>query len=698
MMEHQRNNQMPWIERDVSWMYFNHRILQEAQRDNVPILERMLFLGIYSNNLDEFFRVRIATLGRITETEDKSFRYEAARSARTLKKINKLNEDYSKEYVRAVADVKKVLEDKGILILDDHQINEAQQKAISDLYVTKLSGSIQPVWLKNLDQLDSETDDSIYLAVMMKLQKNGSGMVKNDYAVVKIPSLESGRFVRLPDADGKICLMYLDDVVRYCMPWLFSGTPCSDFQAFAFKFTKDAEMELDNDFDISKMQKVQKGVKSRNSGEPLRIGYDNAMPKELLKRVVRKLKVGKMDSILPGDRYPNHKDFMSFPDCGRKDLKYPVWPPLIHPDFSGKASVLQLIHERDRFLHVPYHSFDGYLRFLREAALQPSVKGIKITLYRLAKHSKVVDTLIAAAKNGKKVTVVIELLARFDEANNIFWSKKMKDAGIEVVFGVEGLKVHSKITLIEMTGGNIACIGTGNFHEGNARVYTDCMLFTAYKPIVKDIENVFSFIRTPFKPTKYNELLVSPNSMRKQLMELIDTEMKNQRMGRQAFIKMKINSVTDLNMVRKLYQAAASGVSVDMVLRGNCSIKIDDKTAANMHIHGIIDRYLEHSRILIFCNNGENRYFMGSADWMSRNLDNRIEVMTPVYNPEIQQELLRIVNAGLRDTMQGRIVDGSGNNDFYAPAEGEKPYRSQEALYQYYKGEIKKHVERENVL
>lgn len=674
---------IPWVERDISWMYFNHRILQEAQRNCVPVLERLAFLGIYSNNLDEFFRVRIATLAHIADSDNRNLHDEAILSAFTLKQINKINESYAKEYIHAVADVKRTMSEKGIRILNDKEVNDQQKSAISALYTNQLSGNILPVWLQNIEQMDNENDDSIYLAVIMK-RESKSTSVKHNYAVIKIPSSEFGRFFRLPDDKGNCCMMYIDDVIRYCLPWIFAGTPYTDFNAYAFKFTKDAEMEFDNDTDESKLQKVQKGIKSRKSGEALRLSYDETMPKELLKRIVKRLKISKSDSILPGDRYPNHKDFMSFPDCGKKDLKYPILTPIPATDFCGDTSVLGLIHQKDRFLHVPYQSFDAYLRFLREAALMPAVKGIKITLYRLAKHSKVVDTLIAAAKNKKKVVVVIELLARFDEANNIYWSKKMRDAGIEVIFGVEGLKVHSKITLIEMSGGNIACIGTGNFHEGNAKVYTDCMLFTSYRPVTNDIEKVFDFIRTPFKPVKYNELLVSPNAMRKQITDMIDTEIKNKLMGRNAFIRIKINSITDSAIVKKLYQAATSGVVIDMVLRGNCTIKIDAKTSSNMHIHGIIDRYLQHSRILIFCNNDKPRYYMGSADWMTRNLDGRIEVMTPVYNPDIQQQLERIVDYGLRDTVQARIVDGNGENKYYVPTQGDKPFRSQYELYKYY--------------
>ncbi len=687
-MDNIKKTKFPWVERDVSWMYFNHRILQEAQRENVPLLERLSFLGIYSNNLDEFFRVRIATLSHIADSKNKTLKAEIKQASDTLKTISHLNESFSKEYIDAIETVKKELNSNGIHLVNDKNINEIQQKAISKLYQEQLSGSIQPVWMNNLGQLENETDDTIYLAVDCKAAEKSR---RHNYAVIKIPVSTYGRFFRLPDMDGQIYLMYIDDVIRYCLPWLFAGTVFTRFESYSFKFTKDAEMEIDNDMDISKMQKVQKGVKSRRSGEPIRMGYDEAMPKELLKRIVKRLNINKMDTVLPGDRYPNHRDLISFPNCGRKNLKYPVWTPIQKPEFSDKTSVLQLIHESDRFLHVPYQSFDAYLRFLREASLLPSVHGIKITLYRLAKHSKVVDTLIAAAKNGKKVTVVIELLARFDEANNIYWSKKMRDVGINVIFGVEGLKIHSKITLIEMRTGNLTCIGTGNFHEGNARVYTDCILFTAYRPIVKDIENVFNFIQTPFKPFKFRELLVSPNCMKDRILEMIATEMKNHKMGRPAYIKIKINSVTDEDVVRKLYQAANAGVKVDMVLRGNCALKTyHEDFAENLHIHGIIDRYLEHSRILIFCNNNDPKYYLGSADWMPRNLNNRIEVMTPVYNPNIQQQLQVIVNYGLLDTMQGRIVDGSGHNDFYQPKENEAPFRSQEELYKYYSQGINK--------
>ena len=376
---------------------------------------------------------------------------------------------------------------------------------------------------------------------------------------------------------------------------------------------------------------------------------------------------------------------MKFPDCGRKDLKYPVWTPILKEELSGTESIFKLIREKDRFIHVPYHSFDSYVRVLQEAAVSKEVKSIKTTLYRLAKDSKVVKALIGAARNGKKVTVVIELLARFDEASNIDWSKKMQDAGIHVIFGVEGLKVHSKITHITMRSGNdIACISTGNFHEGNARSYTDYMLMTAYKPIVRDVNAVFDFIERPYSPIRFKELLVSPNEMKQKFVRLINDEIRNKEMGKPAYIKIKINHITDIVMVKKLYEAAEKGVPVDLLVRGNCSLFTDlPELDGNLRIHGIIDRYLEHSRIFIFGAGGTEKMFIGSADWMPRNLDNRIEVITPVYNPEIKADLKQVVEFGLNDTLQGRIVDGTGENQF--PGEEEQGvFRSQEALYNYY--------------
>ncbi len=675
-----------YIDRDLSWMYFNRRILQEATKENVPLLERLGFLGIYSNNLDEFFRVRMATLSRIAECEDKSLRTESEHARKLIKRINRLNAVYAKEYEEALAGVRSRLRDEHIFLLNENELDEEQQRYVRRFFRQRLSGFVSPVWITAARQLTEETDDSIYLAVKM----NTEGRKAGDYALIELPVQVSGRFVRLPDRDGNKYLMYLDDVIRYCLPFIFGGLGYTHFEAYAFKFTKDAEMEIGNDLRTGVLQKISKGVKSRRKGDALRVIYDQDMPAALHKRVMNLLNLDKLDTVQAGGRYHNHKDLMAFPDCGRDDLKYPVWKPIVRPETnSSRDSVLRMVQEGDRFIHVPYHSFDYYIRLLQEAAIHKEVKSIKTTLYRLAKDSKVVKALICAARNGKKVTVVIELLARFDEASNINWSKKMQDAGVHVIFGVENLKVHSKITHIGMrNGSDIACVSTGNFHEGNARVYTDYMLMTAAKNIVKDVNAVFTFIEKPYMPVTFKELLVSPNEMKKKFVRLINNEIKNRQQGKPAYIKVKINHITEPEMVRKLYEASENGVRVDLLVRGNCSLVtgIPGKSD-NIRICGIIDRYLEHSRIFIFANGGEKKCFIGSADWMPRNLDNRIEVVTPVYDAKIKEDLEKVIDYGLRDTMQGRIVDGTGENRPWTTEDGEA-FRSQEQLYLHYREQL----------
>ena len=665
-------------------MFFNRRILQEASRENVPLLERISFLGIYSNNLDEFFRVRVATLNRIAECEDKEARKNKAEALEILKEINKLNSLYSKEFEKVSAEITAKLRDENIYLLKDTELDDEQRRFIRSFYIQNLYGRVIPVWYSAIKQLSIENDENIYLAVRM-YKKNSKRKVA-EYAFLELPVSICGRFVRLPDKDGKSFLMYLDDVIRCCLPLIFSGQDYTNFEAFSFKFTRDAEMEIDNDLRNGVLQKISKGVKSRRRGTPLRVVYDSTMPKGLLNQVLSTLDLDKLDTVLAGGRYHNHKDFMKFPDCGRKDLKYPAWPPILKRELSKPESILQLIRQKDRFIHVPYHSFDSYIRVLQEAAVSKEVKSIKTTLYRLAKDSKVVKALIGAARNGKKVTVVIELLARFDEASNIDWSKKMQDAGIHVVFGVEGLKVHSKITLIGMkSGSDIACISTGNFHEGNARMYTDYMLMTASRPIVRDVNAVFNFIERPYSMIRFKELLVSPNEMKNKFIRLINDEIRNKEAGKPAYIRIKINHITDIDMVKKLYEAAEHGVPIDLLVRGNCSLFTDlPELNKNIRIVGIIDRYLEHSRIFIFAAGGEEKIFIGSADWMPRNLDNRIEVVTPVYAPDIKEDLKKVVELGLNDTMQARIVDGTGTNNIQEITEEKPVLRSQEELYKHY--------------
>ena len=661
-----------YVERDVSWMYFNHRILQEAEKEFVPLLERLSFLGIYSNNLDEFFRVRVASLNRMLERKlDKDTEQQIKKS---LKTINKLNESYSKEYTEAVDRVFEELETHKIRLVTEACLNDEQKDFLSQFFYDKLNGSVNPIWLSEIEDLTVLEDNRIYL-IVEKCEKKDN---KKKYAIVKVPDRIYGRWVKIPSSDGFDNIMYLDDVIRYCLPLVFLGFKESTYRAYSFKFTKDAEMEMDNDADFGTMEKIALGVNSRKKGEAVRVIYDHEMPREMQRKLRDRLNTKELDASLAGGRYQNHKDLISFPDCGRNDLKYDKWTPIMKPEFVSNESILDQIRQKDRFIHVPYHSFNGYIRVLREAAIKPEVKSIKTTLYRLAKDSKVVKALITAARNGKKVTAVVELLARFDEESNIKWSKRMQEEGVNVIFGVEGLKIHSKLLYIESKKGNIACIGTGNFHEGNAKIYTDYLMMTARPKIVNEVAKVFDFIDRPFSPFRFNELLVSPNSMKSRILRMLDTEIRNAGEGKEAWVKIKINHITDTDMVAKLYQASKAGVKIDIVIRGNCSLVPGIKgLSENIRCVGIIDRYLEHSRILIFANGGKPRYFLGSADWMPRNLLNRIEVLTPVYDEELQTDLMRTISYGMRDTTNGRIVDGKGTNNF---VEGE-PFRSQEELY-----------------
>lgn len=687
MKAKKKTKPQPYIERDVSWMYFNHRILLEARKSEVPLLERLAFLGIYSNNLDEFFRVRVATLNRIIEYDDKAIRAERETAVRTFRKINRLNARYSKEFEEAFAGITEDLRKENICLVNETELTAEQRDYVLHLYNTRLNGSAVPLYMSALKQLDEQPDDEIYLAVRLTAPATPGGAQKKDYALIELPTREYGRFLRIPDPGGRICLMFLDDVIRFCLPFIFRGQPYTGYEAYTFKFTKDAEMELDADLRDSVMQKIAKGVKSRKKGEPIRLVYDAQMPADLLKQITRMVRIDRWDTRVAGGRYHQMKDLMDFPDGGRPGLRYEPLPPLIPPLYTDPGSVLDRIRQGDLFLHYPYHSFSAFLRVLREAAISKDVKTIQMTLYRLARNSKVVKTLIAAAKNGKKVTVVIELLARFDEASNISWSKQMQDAGIRVVFGVEGLKIHSKLVYIGSKKGDIACVSTGNFHEGNAARYTDVTLLTARRSLVKEVRAVFDFIEKPYTPVRFRELIVSPNDMRKKLLALIDREIRLAKAGQPASIRAKVNHITDRELVEKLYEASRAGVEMDFLVRGNCSLVTGVKGVSDrIRINGIIDRYLEHSRIFIFGGGGDAHYFIGSADWMSRNFDTRIEVLAPVYDPSVRKHLDRIIDYGLRDTSQGRQVDGTGENRPWSLPE-QPVFRSQEALYACYREE-----------
>lgn len=674
-----------YVERDESWMYFNHRILLEAQREDIPLLERVHFLGIYSNNLDEFFRVRVASIQHNIKDDD-SDTGKAKRHKRLLEKIYELNEDYKQEVDKTFRRLMSELWKEHIHVVDETKLSPEQEQQVFDIYARHLSSGINPLFLTRMTDPQEQLDESNYLAVdLRRLDEEGKEKA-SDLAVIRMPQSGGDRFVRLPDdPEGNKCVMFVDDVIRFNLRHIFAGLPFNSFDAYSFKFTKDADEDLvDDNSSQGLLQQVSRGLKKRSLGETLRVVYDRNTPKRIRELLFEAADLDKNDARVAGAKYHNTRDLMDFPSLGRTDLLYSPRYPIIgkHADFTSGR--LDAIRQKDRWLHFPYHSFDGFVRVLQEAAISEDVEEIKATIYRVPKHSTVVGALMAAARNGKRVTCVIELLARFNEESNISFARVMKEAGVRVLFGPGYLKIHSKLALIKAARGNIACIGTGNMHEGNARTYTDFMMMTARRGIVNDVERAFDFIEQPFIAARFRELLVSPNSMRSRFCRLIDAETHNAEAGLPAYIKVKVNHIVDEDIIRRLYRASQAGVTVQLVVRGNCSLVPGIKGLSDhITVNAIIDRFLEHSRIFIFGNGGKPKYFLGSADWMGRNLDRRVEVVTPVYDPDLKRELELVVDYGIRDVCQGHYVNEHGREP--RRLSEDKPwFRSQEALYRHY--------------
>ena len=677
---------LPYVERDESWMYFNKRILLEARRPDLPLLERFNYLGIYSNNLDEFFRVRVASLRRIIDSGTNVLETERKIARETLLTILRLNKEYSALFDETFTQLVKELRNAHIHLINEQELSTKQEDEVLGFFMDKLGGITNPIFIDSLTFLpEQHLKESLYLAVVL-WHEQGEPVEKHDIALLEVPTKELGRFLRLRDEGDESYLMFLEDVLRYCLPYIFIGREYVQYEAYTFKFTKDAEFEIEQDLRSSVIEKVSRGIKRRKRGEAVRVVYDEAISPEILRKLSDMAELNFRDIRIGGGRYHNMRDLMDLPDCGRSGLRFPKQAPLQMDEFHYSQSILSQVLRKDRCVHFPYYSFDHFLRLLQEAAISPDVTAIRISLYRVAQNSKVVRALMAAAQNGKRVTAVVELLARFDEQSNISWSKKMQDSGINVVIGHEKLKVHSKLIHISTRRGDIACIGSGNLHEGTARLYTDLMLMTAHKGIVQDVHQVFDFIERPFQPVRFKHLLVAPNEMRTRLYHMINREIRLAKAGQEAFIRLKLNHIVDEKMVAKLYEANQAGVQVELCLRGNCSLIPDiPGYSEGLFINGIISRYLEHSRIYIFGNDGKPRYFIGSTDWMARNLDKRIEVMTPVYDEDIQRELDFIVSAGLSDTEQGYYtLDGevyARRGDF---PPGTELFNSQDAIYQYY--------------
>ena len=682
-----------YIDREKSWLTFNARVLQEAADSSVPLLDRLRFLGIFSNNLDEFFRVRYAAIRRLKfENADAEKILGGISPDKLLKEITEVVIQQQSESLRILSEIEQKLEEENIFIIDEKEITREQENFIREFFIQKVSPAVVTIMLNDLTEFPLLKDTSGYLAV--KLIMNSSDEDEKDevrYAVVEIPNTIN-RFVVLPSNSEKQHIILLDDVIRYNLNYLFNIFDYQSIAAHMIKITRDAELEFDSDLSKSLIEKISDSVKERRIGETVRFVYDQAIENDTLAFFLERMKIDSSDSIIPGGRYHNRRDYMNFPNLGRYDLLYKQNAPLPIPGLSLEGSILEKIKQQDHLLHAPYQSFSYIIKFLREAALDPKVVTIKITLYRLAKNSQIVSSLINAAKNGKKVTVQIELQARFDEASNISYAEQMQTEGIELIFGVKGLKVHSKICVIErLEAGKVkryGFISTGNFNENSAKIYTDVTLFTANPYILKDTIKVFEFFEVNYKVHRYKHLFVSPHYTRTKFYKLIDREIMNALSGKESCIKLKMNSLTDYKMIDKLYDASNAGVKIQLVIRGICCLIPGVKgLSENIEAISIVDNYLEHSRIYIFCNDNNPEVYISSADFMTRNLDARVEVTCPIYDQRIKEELIEVFDIGWKANVKARYHSEDLRNKYRKNGE-EKPFRAQVELYNYYRNKL----------
>ena len=682
-----------YIDREKSWLTFNARVLQEAADSTVPLLDRLRFLGIFSNNLDEFFRVRYAAIRRLKfENTDAEKILGGISPDKLLKEITEIVIQQQSESLRILSEIERKLEEENIFIINEKEITREQENFIREFFIQKVSPAVVTIMLNDLTEFPLLKDTSGYLAV--KLVMNSSYEDEKDeirYAVIEIPNTIN-RFVVLPSNSEKQHIILLDDVIRYNLNYLFNIFDYQSVAAHMIKITRDAELEFDSDLSKSLIEKISDSVKERRIGETVRFVYDQAIENDTLAFFLERMNIDSSDSIIPGGRYHNRRDYMNFPNLGRYDLLYKQNAPLPIPGLSLEGSILEKIKQQDYLLHAPYQSFSYIIKFLREAALDPKVVTIKITLYRLAKNSQIVSSLINAAKNGKKVTVQIELQARFDEASNISYAEQMQTEGIELIFGVKGLKVHSKICVIErLEIGKVkryGFISTGNFNENSARIYTDVTLFTANPYILKDTIKVFDFFEVNYKVHRYKHLFVSPHYTRTKFYKLIDREIMNALSGKEASIKLKMNSLTDYKMIDKLYDASNAGVKIKLVIRGICCLIPGVKgLSENIEAISIVDNYLEHSRIYIFCNANDPEVYISSADFMTRNLDARVEVTCPIYDQRIKEELIEVFDIGWKANVKARYHSEDLRNKYRKNGE-EKPFRAQLELYNYYRNKL----------
>jgi polyphosphate kinase len=687
-----------FIPRDISWLSFNERVFQEATDKTVPLIERMKFLGIFSSNLDEFFRVRVATLTRLAEVKKGVSEFTGEDPAKLLKQIRKKVLFQQQEVENVYNAIVKELASHKVYIVDEKNLNKEQSAFVLKYFHENVLPTLAPVMIETAPNFPYLNDKSIYFAV--KLFRKGDVKKGVKYALIHIPTDVLPRFVVLPRQGESRYIILLDNVIRFCLNEVFAVLEVDNAQAYTFKLTRDAELDIDQDLSKSIVEKIEKSVKDRKKGEPVRLVYDREMPKDLLEFMMKKIKMKRSLNLIPGGRYHNFRDFINFPNVGNKELLYHYPAPLPHPELSKAKSLFNVVRKKDILLCYPYQSFNYVIDLLREASIDPKVKSIKMTLYRLAKKSSIAYILANALKNGKSVTVVVELQARFDEEANIFWANQLKEEGAEVIYGISGLKVHSKLLLITREEGNgtvtYGHIGTGNFNEDTAKLYSDCTLLTADKRITAEMSKVFNFYSNNFRIGNYEHLLVSPFFMRKKFIKYINKETKNAEEGKEAYIILKLNSLVDAELIKKLYQASEAGVKIKLILRSNCSLIPGIKDMSeNIEAISIVDKYLEHSRILVFCNGGDERIYLTSADWMYRNLDLRNEIAVPIYDKKIREKLKKILDIQLHDNTKARLLDDKQDNKYKPTLPGEKKVRAQDAIYNYFKGRLLAHKPKE---
>ncbi|MDO8550073.1 MAG: polyphosphate kinase 1 [Ignavibacteria bacterium] len=668
--------------RELSWLSFNYRVLQEAKYPSVPLYERIKFLAIYSSNLDEFFRVRVASLRSLLSLKKKTKKELDFSPEELLKQIhktvNRQQEEFGKIYREQIV---PQLEQNKIFVLNERQLLPRHKDYLTDFFNRELKPYLQPILLDKRIETFLQ-NKVIYIAVRLKNLESSPGNEKKKkrfrYALIEVPS-RTDRFIILPEVDENKSLIFLDDVIKIFLPDFFPGYEIES--SFTVKLTRDAELYIDDEFAGDLLDKIKKSLGKRNTGVPSRFLYDAQMPKDFLKYLRNCIRLNK-DDLIPGGRYHNYNDFFSFPNLNGKELENEPMIPHRSKILDKYNSILKAVSEQDILLHFPYQSYEYIIKFIDEAAKDPDVKSIYITLYRVASGSQIIKALSKASANGKKVTAFVEVKARFDEESNFSSAEELQRAGVKVHYSFPGLKVHSKVCLVSRLENEqkvyYGYFSTGNFNEKTAKIYSDYGLFTKDERLTKEARKVFDILTKKKEKENFIHLLTAPFNLRSALEELIDKEIENAKAGKKAYIILKINSLEDRKMIKLLYKASQAGVKITLIIRGICSL-IPNK---NIKVISIVDRFLEHSRVFIFGNDGNEKMYVSSADWMTRNLDRRIEVCFPVYSEEIKKQIREMINIQLKDNVKARIINKFQNNK-YRKTKSSKKIRAQYEIYNY---------------